>query len=77
VSGDGRFVFVREGRVPTRLVRIELATGKRTPWKSLRPADPAGIVLIYNVLLTPDGEGYAYTYGRYLQDLYLVEGLRF
>jgi hypothetical protein len=77
VSGDGRFVFVREGRVPTRLARIELATGKKTPWKSLRPTDPAGVVVIYAVRLTPDGEGYAYEYGRFLQDLFLVEGVRY
>jgi hypothetical protein len=28
-------------------------------------------------VLTPDGEAYAYTYFRGLQDLYLVEGLRY
>ena len=77
VSGDGRFLFVREGRVPARIVRIELATGRRTPWMAPMPGDPAGVVHIRAVLLTPGGEGYAYGYGRYLVDLYLVEGLRF
>jgi hypothetical protein len=30
---------------------------------------------VWTTLLTPDGEGYAYTHGLFLQDLFLVEGL--
>lgn len=26
--------------------------------------------------ITADGEAYAYSYGRFFQDLYLIEGLR-
>ncbi len=77
VSGDGRFLFVREGIAPGRTARIELATGRRVPWKVFVPGDPAGVAHIRDIRLTPDGEGYAYGYGRYLQDLYLVEGLRY
>jgi hypothetical protein len=76
VSGDGRFVFVREGRVPARIARFELATGRSSPWLVLSPGDPAGVAQTRDIRLTPDGVGYAYGYGRYLQDLYLVEGLR-
>jgi hypothetical protein len=74
-SSDGRFLFVREGGVPARISRLELATGRQIPWKTLRPRDPAGNTNIFAVTLTPDGEGYAYTYGQYLQDLFLVDGL--
>ena len=77
VSGDGRFLFVWEGIAPGRTARIDLATGRRIPWKVLFPGDPAGVAHIRDIRLTPDGEGYAYGYGRYLQDLYLVEGLRY
>jgi len=42
----------------------------------LTPGDPAR-VLVRAIRLTPDGEGYAYGYGRFLQYLYLVESLRF
>ena len=55
----------------------QIATGRRIPWKVLFPGDPAGVAHIRDIRLTPDGEGYAYGYGRYLQDLYLVEGLRY
>jgi hypothetical protein len=34
------------------------------------------VTFLTRVLLTPDGEGYAYTYERDLHDLYLIEGLR-
>jgi hypothetical protein len=77
LSGDGRFLFLKEGGVPAHIARLELATGRMTPWKVVRPTDPTGVWGMYNYFLTPDGEGYVYTYGRVLNDLYLLEGLRF
>ena len=78
VSGDGRFVFVARERIgmPYRVDRFELATGRLAPWKALRPEDSTGVVHIVAAAITADGEAYAYTYGRYFQHLYLVEGLR-
>ena len=70
VVGDGRFLFVREGIAPGRTARIELATGRHVPWKVLFPGDPAGVAHIRAIRFTPDGEGYAYGYGRYLQARY-------
>jgi predicted Ser/Thr protein kinase len=75
-SGDGRWLVVREGSVPARLDRFEIASGRRTPWKEIHPPDTTGAGHIWTILLTPDGEGYAYTHGLFLQDLFLVEGLR-
>jgi hypothetical protein len=77
VSGDGRFLFLKEGNVPARIERLELATGRRSPWKVLRPTDPTGVYATWKYALTPDGEGYVYTYGQALNDIYLLEGLRF
>jgi hypothetical protein len=75
-SADGRSVFVNGGGVPKRIERLDLTSGKRTPWKSLLPEEPAGVVLLQRVVLTPDGQGYAYDYGRFLQDLFVIDGLR-
>jgi hypothetical protein len=76
-SRDGRFLFVYEdGPVPIQVERLDLATGERSPWKTLKPDDPAGIAYMDNVFVTPDEQAYAYQYGRFLQDLYLVTGLR-
>jgi hypothetical protein len=41
----------------------------------LGPKDATGVGHIWSVFLTPDGRGYAYTHGFFLQDLFLVEGL--
>jgi hypothetical protein len=75
VGIDGRVLFAREGSVPARLERIDLETGQRVAWKTLSPPDSTGVAHIWTVLVTPDGKGYAYTYGQFLQDLFLVEGL--
>jgi hypothetical protein len=73
---DGRSLFVSAGGIPRKIERLDLASGKRTPWRTLLPDESAGVVLIEAVLLTADGQGHAYTYGRFLQDLFVIEGLR-
>jgi len=40
------------------------------------PPDPTGISDIGRVVMTPDGDAYAYAYSRVLSNLYLVEGLK-
>ena len=40
------------------------------------PLDPSGVERISNVVVTPDGKYYAYTYSRLLSDLFVVEGLK-
>jgi hypothetical protein len=75
-SGDGRFLFVGREGVPYRIDRVEIASGRKTPWRMLQPDDLAGATQIFTPALSADGEAYAYTYGRYFQDLHLIEGLR-
>ena len=75
VSGDGRSLFVRRGSVPARIDRVELRTGRREPWLELGPKNATGVGHVWSVQLTPDGRGYAYTHGLFLQDLFVVDGL--
>jgi predicted Ser/Thr protein kinase len=75
-SGDGRFVYVRTGSVPARISRIEIETGRAAPWNTLGPSDPTGTGHVWSVYMTPDGRGYAYTHGFFLQDLFLISGLQ-
>jgi hypothetical protein len=75
-SADRRFLFVGEDGVPGRIDRLDLTTGRRMPWKTLKPEDPAGVYLVGTFTVTSDGEAYAYGYDRYLQHLYVVERLR-
>jgi hypothetical protein len=55
---------------------LEIATGKRRPWKELTPPDPAGVLAAGPILLSDDGQSYDYSYRRMIDDLYLMEGLR-
>jgi dipeptidyl aminopeptidase/acylaminoacyl peptidase len=74
-TADGRALYVGSFEIPISAARIELATGRRTPWRTLNLPDPAG-VSAGGMVLTPDGQGYAYWYIRELSDLYLVDGLK-
>jgi serine/threonine protein kinase/Tol biopolymer transport system component len=76
-SADGKSLYVyRPGEFPAKVSSLDLATGKRTSWRSLAPADPAGVSQIGPIVMTPDGSSYIYGYHRTLSDLYLVEGLK-
>jgi eukaryotic-like serine/threonine-protein kinase len=78
-SGDGQSLFVRvpdANPLPVRIVKLDLATGRREPWLVLAPPDLAGVPNIPEIHLSADGRGYVYTHGRRLGDLYVVEGLQ-
>jgi eukaryotic-like serine/threonine-protein kinase len=76
-AADARTLYVRApGTVPARVFTIDLPTGRRQPWRSLIPADPAGVFDVDNPLIAADADSYAYSYSRFLFDLYQIEGLR-
>ncbi len=76
-SSDGRSLFVVIRTPPgTRIDRIDMATGRRTAWRTLTPADKAGLLDVSMVQLSADARSYVYSYRRILSTLYLVEGLR-
>ena len=73
--GNSLYVF-RRGELPAQIMRLDLATGRKERVLELMPPDPAGVVEIVSVRLTPDAASYAYSYHRILSDLLLVEGLK-
>ena len=75
-SNDGGLYVYQPGELPVRVFHIDLKSGRRTLWKQLMPSDPAGVVTIGPILLTPDASTCVYGYHRTLSDLYLVEGLK-
>ena len=73
---DDRALYVyRRGRVSVTIDRVAVSGADRKEWHTIRPADPAGILDIFPVHITPDGQTYAYGYRRFLSDLYVVNGL--
>jgi Tol biopolymer transport system component len=76
-TGDGRSLYVyNNAGLPAVVSLLDIPTGKRKLWKTVVPADPAGVDNVGNFIFTPDGKSYVYSYSRALSDLYLVEGLK-
>ena len=74
-SGDGRFLYIRAIGQP-RIFRVDLVSGTRQPWKELTREGGGPAALVGNIVLTPDGKNYAYTFRDDTSTLYLAEGLR-
>ena len=73
-TADGRFLYVhRRAEIPTKVYRLDLSSGRKETWRTLIPADAAGISGL-NPFPAPAGEWYIYAYIRTLSDLYLVDG---
>ncbi len=76
-SSDGRALYVfNVAARPGAVDLLDVATGKRTPWKEFHPPDPAGVIQIAPFLMTADGSSYVYSYRRILDELYVVTGLK-
>jgi len=54
---------------------VDVDSGRRHPWKEFRPPDPV-IDNINCILPGPDGKSYVYSYGRYVSDLFEIQGLK-
>ena len=76
-SADGRSLFLRQmvGLTALNVNRLDLAQGREQLWKELKPADTVG-VQIYDAVITPDGNAYAYSFQRDICTLYLASGLK-
>lgn len=76
-SADGRSLYLyREGDRQFQIFLFDIATGKSTLFKELKPADLAGINNMNSVLLTPSGKWYAYSYQRTLSHLFIIDGVK-
>jgi len=76
-SADSRKLYIyRYGEFPAKVYVLDIESNQKKLVKQLMPPDPAGVNIIFPMLLTPDGKSYVYGYRRILSDLYLVEGLK-
>jgi hypothetical protein len=76
---DNRSLYVRPrraGDMSTPVWIVDIATGKRTLWKEIRPSQPVDFRSDLHLHITPDGSAYAYNFSLQVSDLYLAEGLR-
>ena len=76
---DGRELLVahyEEALKPPRIDRVEVGTGRMWPWTRLSGSGPSALIADPRILVTPDGESYAYNYTRSLTDLYVTSRLQ-
>ena len=74
---DGKFIYLIQTRhVPKTITRLEIASGHRQLWKELPPPPGRATIKSEHVVITPDGQSFAYTYSNHSSDLYLVLGLK-
>ncbi|HSY52143.1 MAG TPA: protein kinase [Thermoanaerobaculia bacterium] len=73
-GSDGRSLYVATfGKIPAMLYKVDLTTGTRTLSREAMPADPAGLINVGPILVTPDGATTVYSYTRLLSDLYIID----
>jgi eukaryotic-like serine/threonine-protein kinase len=74
---DSKFVYLVQTRhVPNTITRFEITSGRRLLWKQLPPPPGKASIKSEHVVITPDGQSFAYTYSSHSSDLYLVQGLK-
>ncbi|MFZ1916079.1 MAG: protein kinase [Terriglobales bacterium] len=75
-ASDGKALLVRTRTLPVRISRVDIATGRREPWKVIAPADTAGLKSIPSLRFSADGKSYAYSTFRILSDLFVVDSMK-
>jgi eukaryotic-like serine/threonine-protein kinase len=74
---DDRTVFVVGNQeLPLQVYRLDLATGEKKLVRSFEPSDRAGVSYVRNAVLSDDGSAYAYSYRRWLSNLFVATGLK-
>jgi len=75
-KGGTSLLVGQRGETSCPVWRLDLQTGARTPWKTVSPADVAGVTGVSCPRLAADEQHYVFGYVRDLSDLFLVEHLR-
>ncbi|HET6144766.1 MAG TPA: winged helix-turn-helix domain-containing protein [Candidatus Acidoferrales bacterium] len=76
-TSDGKFLYLVENQqTPLIINRFEIESGRRSLWKPvvLPASDPD--MRCEQLVITPDGQSYAYTFSNHSSDLYVVAGLK-
>ncbi|MEO8190245.1 MAG: hypothetical protein ABI682_07860, partial [Acidobacteriota bacterium] len=74
---EGKALLVgRAWEVPQSIVRLDVATGRREPFRTFAPTDLTGAVGIISIAISNDMKVYAYGTRRMHSHLFLVDGAR-
>ena len=76
-SNDGKFIYGSHvGEFPSKVYKVDVASGKETVLQELRPGAPDGVVMVAPIVVSRDGTRFAYSYNQTLSVLYIMSGLR-
>ena len=75
-ADDKSLYLVQSLKSSMAIIRFEIASGHRSPWKQIAFPPENAETKGDAVVITPDGQSYAYTYSTHSFDLYLVQGLK-
>ena len=74
-TADGAALFMARKEIPIPIVRVDLASGRRSAWTTVTPTDSAGLRFAI-ATITPNGKYWALSVAKLMSDLYVVDGLR-
>ena len=76
-ADDGTALYCyHSGEFPSKVYRVDLATGNSKIIQQLKPGVSAGVVMLAPIVVSRDGKRFAYAYNQTLSTLYLISGLR-
>jgi dipeptidyl aminopeptidase/acylaminoacyl peptidase len=74
-SPDSSAIFAFErGKIPARIFRVDVATGKRELWHAISPRNPSGVSGFNSIGLAMDGRACVGSYMRSTSELYIARG---
>jgi uncharacterized caspase-like protein len=76
LNADVLYVTPDPSAIPFQVIKVNISTGLRQPFLTVAPADPVGIVGIYNPIIAADEQKYIWTQVRVLSVLYVATGVK-
>ena len=73
-TGRGLFVTVDDPLLRP-IEKLDVATGSRVLWRTPKLVDAKGVVFVTRPIVAANGSRYAYSYLRWITNLYVIEGL--
>ena len=75
-DSDVLYVSPDPAAIPQQIVKVNIGTGRREPFVTVSPTDPAGLVGLDSPIFSGDEKRYVYTQLRELSVLYVATGLK-
>jgi hypothetical protein len=76
-SHEGDLLIGQAVGAKLRVSKVDINSGHATLWKEFAPSDPAGLAFVRpRLAITPDERYYAYNYERFLNEMFVADGLK-